>query len=58
VCVFVGGMGERHRHEKVKDINEYILDLRVGLKRTTSTILERRHNHSATGDLMIRASDF
>jgi hypothetical protein len=34
-----GEMGERHRHKKVKNLNENILDLRVGLDPTTSTIL-------------------
>ena len=37
-----GGMGERHGHKKVIDLNEKILDLRVGLEPTTSTILEWR----------------
>ncbi len=46
VCV-LGRMGETHWHKKVKDLNEKILDLRVGLEPTTSTILERRLNQLA-----------
>ncbi len=42
-------MGERHK--KVKALERSIGEVRVGREPTTSTILERRLNHSATGDL-------
>ena len=61
VCVCVslcGGMGERNGHKKVIDLNENILDLRLGLEPTTSIILERRLNLWATWDLKIQTSDF
>ena len=35
-------LGENARTQEVIDLNEKILDLRVGLEPTTSTILERR----------------
>ena len=57
-CLFVWGNGGKARHKKVIDLNEKSLDLRVGLEPTASIILERRLSLSATGDIMIRASDF
>ncbi len=57
VCVCLGQMGEGHWHKKFKDLDEKLLDHRVGLEPTSSTILERRLSHSATGDLMVRVLD-